>query len=263
MRKNNDSLPHFVYRILNLITDQSYIGITLAHRFPERMNEHITGSGDSKNSYIHRALNLYGPENFSFQIVFEAENKSIAGEEEIFYIDQYKSFENGYNLTKGGNLPPLCKPAVIKAPLNRKTKQPNTSIYIGVSKGKESDWYCNYGEIYIGRFSTEIDAYNAREKFIALYNGDNRRFATRQVRLKRKNGLEFTGLKPSWDKKDWVAFCFIDKKYYHLGTFVNPKDASDYRTRFIELFNGSNLEDCITLLDLEFGKEPGKLFKGK
>ncbi len=148
--KKNDHLPRWVYRILNLLDGKSYIGITQTSRFNKRMKEHVEGLGSSKNSLIHRAIKLYGEENFVFQIIDAAENEAIAKEKEIFYIAHHQTLysQHGYNLTKGGNHLPPSKMATEKAQKNRKTKKVNSSSYIGVYfDSKKNKWVASYKEL--------------------------------------------------------------------------------------------------------------------
>jgi len=44
-------------------------------------------------------MRKYGIENFSIE---QVEETSLLNEREIFWIDYYKSFEKGYNMTLGG-----------------------------------------------------------------------------------------------------------------------------------------------------------------
>jgi hypothetical protein len=221
------------------------------------MREHKLGLGESKKSLIHRSIVFHGIENFSFQIIDEAENKTQAKDKEIFYILAYKSLstQRGYNLTKGGdNLPP-SKRDIVKSVRNRKTHSPNTSIYVGVYKAEGSRWAASYGRLYLGKFLTEIEAYNAREKFIEIYDGANLEFALNYVRPKRERASEYPGVLPSKDKKHWVAMSSFEGKSIHIGTFDSDREAYDYREKFIRIFNGTNFKECISILNIEFGKE--------
>lgn len=54
------------------------------------------------NSYLHRAMNYHGVDNFNFEVIEEVEN-SLLNEREIYWISFYNSLvPNGYNLTAGG-----------------------------------------------------------------------------------------------------------------------------------------------------------------
>jgi hypothetical protein len=47
-------------------------------------------------------MNKYGSENFSIEEVEECSAKEVS-DREIYWIEQYGSFKNGYNATKGGD----------------------------------------------------------------------------------------------------------------------------------------------------------------
>ena len=56
---------------------------------------------------MQREFDLYGIDNFTFDVIDEANSLKELNEKEIFYISKYDSFNNekGYNLCEGGNGP--------------------------------------------------------------------------------------------------------------------------------------------------------------
>ena len=60
-----------VYRILNLVNNKVYIGSTNARDgFSDRWYGHILAlKNNENNKHLQNAWNLYGPENFSFEII--------------------------------------------------------------------------------------------------------------------------------------------------------------------------------------------------
>ena len=88
-----------IYLITNLINQKKYVGIT-KKTIEERWKDHIDTAYKRKKKYaIHNAINKYGPENFSIVLLEEHEN----AQQECYWIDHYKTFDEGYNLTKGGD----------------------------------------------------------------------------------------------------------------------------------------------------------------
>lgn len=81
-----------------------------------RWNEHIREAQKerSKNRALYRAINKYGFNSFKFEVIEKTSNPE---ECEIFYINQFDTYKNGYNETLGGdgtaylNLPEkeICK----------------------------------------------------------------------------------------------------------------------------------------------------------
>lgn len=85
-----------IYKITNLINGKVYIGQSI--NIEERWKRHCT---THDNCYIHKAIQKYGKKNFSFEILEECE-EAVLNEREIYYIDKYNSFDEGYNMTFGG-----------------------------------------------------------------------------------------------------------------------------------------------------------------
>jgi hypothetical protein len=50
---------------------------------------------------LYDAINKYGSENFSIEEVEEC-SPEVLNDREVYWIEQYGSFKNGYNATRGG-----------------------------------------------------------------------------------------------------------------------------------------------------------------
>lgn len=89
-----------IYKLYNNITKKSYIGksTNIEKRFIEHKNMALRGDG----YYIHSSIAKYGVENFDFIVLEECEEKEL-NKREKYYIEMFNSFENGYNLTTGGD----------------------------------------------------------------------------------------------------------------------------------------------------------------
>lgn len=89
-----------VYRATNEINGKIYIGMT-TKTLEYRRKKHIE---KNKNNQTHfkRALRKYGNDNFTWQILFSSKKKKELIDKEIFYIKKYDTFNNGYNMTLGG-----------------------------------------------------------------------------------------------------------------------------------------------------------------
>lgn len=91
-----------IYMIKNKVNNKIYIGQSFnikerwakGHIKPLEMNNHI-------NIHLQRSWNKYGKENFEFIIIEECIISEL-NKKEIFWIEFYDSFKNGYNRTLGG-----------------------------------------------------------------------------------------------------------------------------------------------------------------
>lgn len=99
-----------IYCIECLKTNVRYIGQTYEnfyrrwtfHKWNLKNNQH-------SNAYLQNAWNKYGDENFKFYPLksFDLSQKEIVTKHELdkleqYYIEEYDTFENGFNLTTGG-----------------------------------------------------------------------------------------------------------------------------------------------------------------
>lgn len=89
------------YKIENKLNGMVYIGVT---DDPEsRWNEHIASAFKyNLPTALYRSMRRYGLENFDFQVIAQTDVVHKWDLEKIL-IEQYDSFEFGYNMTLGGN----------------------------------------------------------------------------------------------------------------------------------------------------------------
>lgn len=89
-----------IYRITNKINGKSYIGqsVDIEERFKHHKKYRRTCE---YNKILYKAIKKYGIENFSFEIIDICKKEEL-DEKEIYYIEKYGTFKNGYNMTKGG-----------------------------------------------------------------------------------------------------------------------------------------------------------------
>lgn len=94
----------YIYKITNVLNGKMYIGKT-SSTIQERWKEHLKDA--TRRSKEHRplysAIKKYGADNFIIEQLEEVPNDEIACKREIFWIEYYGSFKNGYNATKGGD----------------------------------------------------------------------------------------------------------------------------------------------------------------
>lgn len=91
----------YIYQIVNDINQKIYVGKT---EFPieKRFKEHCRDAFKEQNEKrpLYSAMRKYGVENFHIELIEETDNPE---EREIYWIEQKRSFKNGYNATMGGD----------------------------------------------------------------------------------------------------------------------------------------------------------------
>jgi len=80
-------------------TGKKYIGQTVKEKYRKR--QHINHCKTGVDNKFYRAVRKYGWDNFVYGIIDDY-NDEILNEQEIFYIDKYDTYRNGYNSTIGG-----------------------------------------------------------------------------------------------------------------------------------------------------------------
>ncbi len=89
----------FLYKIENKVNGKLYIGIT---NYPKiRMQQHFYGKRKDSISLVKQAINKYGPENFTFEVLCEGSREYIV-DLEMKAIVLYDTINTGYNIRSGG-----------------------------------------------------------------------------------------------------------------------------------------------------------------
>ena len=94
----------YIYKITNKINGKCYIGKTertIEIRWKEHLKNYTKSVEYSKPLYA--AMRKYGAENFFIEEIEKVDNNSTLNEREIYWIEYYQSFKNGYNATLGGD----------------------------------------------------------------------------------------------------------------------------------------------------------------
>lgn len=92
-----------IYIIRNDINDKVYIGQTTT-TLQTRFSQHFKKSTIANRHYkIYNAIKKYGKGHFFVEELERDIPLTKLNEKEIYYIEKYNSFANGYNSTKGGD----------------------------------------------------------------------------------------------------------------------------------------------------------------
>lgn len=92
-----------IYIIKNNINDLVYIGqsVDIKARFCAHKQSAKNVKAQDHYTQIHQAMYLLGIENFYYEVLEECPFDKL-DEREIYYISLYDSYNNGYNMTLGG-----------------------------------------------------------------------------------------------------------------------------------------------------------------
>jgi group I intron endonuclease len=89
-----------IYKCVNSINGKVYIGFDSS--WPNRQSEHKYHL-NTRNQKFYHALRKYGWENFEWEVIYQSKDGShCLNVMETYFIKEYDSFKNGYNLTLGG-----------------------------------------------------------------------------------------------------------------------------------------------------------------
>lgn len=107
-----------IYLITNNINGKRYVGKT-QRGYLLRFQEHCNAKKNGFNTYIGNAIDKYGKENFSIELLKTVDDDSWEYWEK-YYIQEYKTLysQGGYNLTPGGDANPMDIPEIREKHLN-------------------------------------------------------------------------------------------------------------------------------------------------
>lgn len=96
-----------IYVIKNRINNKEYIG--LSNNIRRRWNEHKDAPKHPRKDYhfkipLYQAIRKYGIDNFEISIIEECPIEKLK-EREVYWIEKRKTYDEGYNATRGGDLP--------------------------------------------------------------------------------------------------------------------------------------------------------------
>lgn len=93
-------LKYIVY--CHTLNNKKYIGYTKKTML-ERLAEHIEDALTGSDRHFHRAIRKYGAENIISEQLCKVKTKEQAKFKECVYVNQFDTFKNGYNMTRGGD----------------------------------------------------------------------------------------------------------------------------------------------------------------
>lgn len=95
-----------IYCFTNKVNGKKYIGqsCNIENRYKSHKRNYLNANLQTYNGKFYRALRKYGFDNFTFTILEASENfnQKELNQKEIYYINKFDSFINGYNMNYGG-----------------------------------------------------------------------------------------------------------------------------------------------------------------
>jgi len=134
-----------IYKIVNNINGKIYIGKTIKE-IEYRFKRHLINASKKINRYLYDAINHYGKENFTIELIEECD-KSNENEREMYWIKYYKSNDKefGYNMTNGGDGGAMCSKSIEKMRLKKigyitseETKKKQSEAHRGKHEGDKN-----------------------------------------------------------------------------------------------------------------------------
>jgi group I intron endonuclease len=130
-----------IYKATNIVTGKVYIGFDSA--WPARIASHRRDFKKQK-THFYSAIKKYGWDSFVWEAIYQAKERESATKTHTFtimenyFIEQYDSISNGYNMVPGGHGGSL---AGTKNPMYGKKHKPESKLKIskasiGRNKGK-------------------------------------------------------------------------------------------------------------------------------
>lgn len=116
----------FIYKLTSP-SGKSYIGMT-KHQVEHRWKQHKSKIGKKTACRaLDAALQKYGWDNMQKEVLEEVDNMFL-GEREREWIRVFDTYNNGYNLTRGGDESPMLNPTTVQRALETSRKNPENAI---------------------------------------------------------------------------------------------------------------------------------------
>lgn len=97
------SNKYLVYKLTNTTNGKAYIGITSRDE-SFRWSEHkVRAKQGVRNSRLYDAIRKYGPDAFNREVIAEASTEEELRDLERRYIQEFNTYEAGYNSNLGGH----------------------------------------------------------------------------------------------------------------------------------------------------------------
>ncbi len=213
-----------VYKYTNLINDKIYIGQT---KYSLEKRAEKNGINYKGSKYFYRAIQKYGWENFSPEILKDNLTQEEANELEEYYIKFFDSINPliGYNIRPGGNNSELSKESkqiISEKAKNRYKDKTNNPMY---GKTHSDEAKKKMSKVKTGKNNPMYGktlSYETRKKISEHHKGENNPIHNHIYTEEEREAISKRMLSyaDKWRKK---VFCIEDSMTFH-----SVKDASNY-----------------------------------
>lgn len=164
----------YIYQIINDINDKIYVGKT-EFSIEKRFKEHCNASTKIRNEHrpLYSAMRKYGIEHFHIELIEETDKPE---EREVYWIEQKRSFKNGYNATMGGDGKKYIDYDLVIATYNELQNISETANKLNISKDQcskilhSNDIFIQTGqEINAKKMSKSVLMYDLQDNFIQAF----------------------------------------------------------------------------------------------
>lgn len=127
-----------IYSAYCVVTKQHYIGFD--SKWPKRQQDHKRESQKNNNIKFYNAIKKYGWHNFVWEVIYQStDGEHCLNVMEEFFINEYDSIKNGYNIVPGGRRGPILfgeANGMFGKTHTNKVKQQNAALAKKTFKGK-------------------------------------------------------------------------------------------------------------------------------
>ncbi len=166
-----------IYKIVNILNSKVYIGKT-SRDLETRFKQHINNTSNCKSA-ICAAIQKYGKENFQIILIEDNISDNKINERERYWIQFFNSYNDGYNLTPGGdgkslsdieinNIRELWELGLSCYEISNKLNLPHSTVYHRICKYPDYDAQENKKRAKTNEYK-EISQYSEKGEFIQKF----------------------------------------------------------------------------------------------
>lgn len=168
----------YIYQIVNDINDKVYVGKT-EFSLEKRFKEHCTDAFRERNEKrpLYSAMQKYGIEHFHIELIEETDNPE---EREIYWIEQKRSFKNGYNAMLGGDGKKYLDYDLIIATYKEIQSIKDTAVILGISVDSISNVLhannvpvATSSEVIQKKYGKIVNMYDLEDNFLRTFPSVN------------------------------------------------------------------------------------------